>query len=133
DPVVVGMPTDEIRTPFVRPNQPEFDKLMGLRIWSNIRSCNACDLHVTTAKESVKSNPLKLMKYGPGIIRQAMFGRVDVLKGEQSVVPQDHGRLVFIGDCTAELAESYEGTFVPGCPPDPDEILNALANAGALE
>jgi uncharacterized protein (DUF362 family) len=133
EPVVVGSSIEEIRTPFVRPNHPEFDKLMGLRIWSNIRSCNACDLHVTTAKESVKSNPLKLMKYGPGIIRQAMFGRVDVLKGEQSVVPKDHGRLVFIGDCTAELAEGYEGTFVPGCPPDPDEILEALANAGALE
>jgi uncharacterized protein (DUF362 family) len=133
EPVVVGSTMDEMRTPFVRPNHPEFDKLMGLRIWSNIRSCNACDLHVTTAKESVKSNPLKLMKYGPSIIRQAMFGRVDVLKGEQSVVPKDHGRLVFIGDCTAELAEGYEGTFVPGCPPDPDEILEALANAGALE
>jgi uncharacterized protein (DUF362 family) len=133
DPVVLGSPIDEVRTSFVRPNHGEFDKLMGLRIWSNIRSCNGCDLHVTTAKESVKSNPLKLLKYGPSIIRQAMFGRVDVLKGEQSVVPQDHGRLVFIGDCTADLADGYDGTFVPGCPPDPDDILNALAKAGALE
>jgi hypothetical protein len=74
-----------------------------------------------------------MLRYGPGIVRQALFGRIDVLKGEQSIVPPGHGRLVFIGDCTAELAEGYEGTFVPGCPPDPDEILNALANAGALE
>jgi uncharacterized protein (DUF362 family) len=130
---VVGMSIEEARTPFVRPNQGEFQRMMGLRIWSNIRSCNGCDLHVTIAKESLRSNPRKFLKYGPGIVRQAIFGRTDVLKGEQSLVPEQHGRLVFIGDCTADLADGYDGTFVPGCPPDPDEILNALASAGALE
>lgn len=132
-PVVLGTPIEDIRTPFIRPNHGEFDKMLGLRIWSNIRSCNGCDLHVTMAKESMRSSPSRLLKYGPSIIRQALFGRIDAVKGEQATVPADHGRLVFIGDCTADLADGYDGTFVPGCPPDPDEILNALANVGALE
>lgn len=130
---VFGLSIDEARTPFVKPNAGEFQKMMGLHVWENIRSCNGCDLHVTLAKESMRSNPKKLLKYGPSIVRQALFGRTDVLKGEQSVVPENHGRLVFVGDCTADLADGYDGTFVPGCPPDPDDILNALANAGALE
>ncbi len=133
DPVVLGCSTDDVRTTFVRGNQDELQKMLGLRVWSNIRSCNGCDLHVTIAKESLRSKPSKMLRYGPSIVRQALFGRIDVLKGEQSVVPPDHGRLVFIGDCTADLADGYDGTFVPGCPPDPDDILNALANAGALE
>lgn len=133
EPRIMGLSLDEARTPFVRANMGEFQKMMGLHVWSNIRSCNGCDLHVTIAKESLRSNPSKLLKYGPSIVRQALFGRTDVFKGEQSIVPENHGRLVFIGDCTADLADGYDGTFVPGCPPDPDEILNALANAGALE
>jgi Ni,Fe-hydrogenase III small subunit len=40
---------------------------------------------------------------------------------------------VFIGDCTADLAAEHAGRFVPGCPPDPEDILEALAKAGALE
>jgi hypothetical protein len=133
EPVVTGLPVEEARTPFVRPNHGEFDKMFGLHIWSNIRSCNGCDLHVSLAKESMKASPSRLLRYGPSIVRQALFGRTDVLKGEQSVVPENHGRLVFIGDCTADLADGYDGTFVPGCPPDPDDIIRALAHAGVLE
>src|SRR5437868_6586424 len=132
-PQVVGMSVEEIRTPFKRPNQDQYQKMLGLRIWSNIRSCNGCDLHVTIAKESLKSKRSKMLKYGPPIARRLLFGRVDVVKGEQSVIPKDHGSLVFIGDCTEELAQEHAGVFVPGCPPDPDEILEALARAGALE
>jgi len=107
--------------------------MLGLRVWNNIRSCNGCDLHVTLAKESLRSNPATMLRYGPPIARKLLFGHVDLLKGEQATVPDDHGALVFIGDCTAELAAEHAGVFVPGCPPDPDEILDALARAGALE
>lgn len=131
--VVLGASVEEMRVPFKRPSQGEYQKLLGLRIWSNIRSCNGCDLHVTIAKESMTHNPLKALRYGPPLVRRALFGKIDVLKGEESVVPADHGSLVFIGDCTQELSEDYKGTFVPGCPPDPDAILDALAHAGALE
>jgi hypothetical protein len=98
-----------------------------------VRSCNGCDLHATIAKESLKTNPRLMLKYGPSLFRRMFFGRIDVLKGEQSKVPQDHGALVFIGDCTADLAAEHAGRFVPGCPPDPEDILEALAKAGALE
>jgi uncharacterized protein (DUF362 family) len=132
-PVVLGLPVEEARTPFARPDQGEYQKMLGLRVWSNVRSCNGCDLHVTIAKEALRSKPKTMLKYGPPILMKALFGRIDVLKGEQSRVPDDHGSLVFVGDCTAELAEHHQGVFVPGCPPDPDEILDALAKAGALE
>jgi uncharacterized protein (DUF362 family) len=130
---VRGLAIEELRTPFQRPDQGEYQQMLGLRVWSNVRSCNGCDLHVTIAKEALRSKPRKIMRYGPSILMKAMFGGIDVLKGEQSKVPDDHRRLVFVGDCTAELAQSHEGVFVPGCPPDPDEILDALARAGALE
>ncbi len=133
EPVIHGLSIDEARVPFKRPSQGEYQKLMGLRIWSNVRSCNGCDLHVTIAKEAMMSKPRAMIKYGPSLLSRIMFGRVDVLKGEQSHVPDDHGKLVLIGDCVADLAEEYEGTFVPGCPPDPEAILDALAHAGALE
>ncbi len=85
------------------------------------------------AKESLKSNPKMLFKYGPSLFKRMFFGRIDVLKGEGIKVPEDHGRLVFIGDCTQDLAAEHVGTFVPGCPPDPEAILDALAHAGAME
>lgn len=132
-PQVFGLSVDEVRTPFRRPNQGEYQKMLGLRVWSNVRSCNGCDLHVTIAKEALKSKPSTMLRFGPAIARRILFGRVDLLKGEQSKVPEDHGALVFVGDCTADLANEHGGIFVGGCPPDPDEILDALARAGALE
>jgi hypothetical protein len=132
-PDVRGASIEEMRTPFKRPNQGEYQQMLGLRVWSNMRSCNGCDLHTTIAKESLKSKPGTMLKYGPRILMKSVFGRIDVFKGEQCEVPDDHGRLVFIGDCTQELADHHDGVFVPGCPPDPDEILEAMARAGALE
>jgi len=132
-PHVHGLSIDEARVPFARPNQGEYQKLFGLRIWSNIRSCNGCDLHVTVAKEQMRSNPRTMLKYGPSMLSRILFGRVDVMKGAESRIPDDHGRLVFVGDCVADLAAEHAGTFVPGCPPDPEAILDALAHAGALE
>jgi len=133
EPIVVGSSIEELRTPFVRPNQGDYDKMLGMRVWANVRSCNGCDLHATMAKESVKSDPKMMFKYGPSLFRRMFFGRIDVFKGEGAKVPADHGKLVFIGDCTADLAKEHVGTFVPGCPPDPEAILDALAHAGAME
>ena len=133
EPRVVGTTIEEIRVPFLRPNAGEYDKMLGMRVWANVRSCNGCDLHASMAKESLKSNPKMMFKYGPSLFRKMFFGRIDVLKGEGIKVPQDHGKLVFIGDCTQDLAAEHVGTFVPGCPPDPEAILDALAHAGAME
>jgi uncharacterized protein (DUF362 family) len=132
-PDVRGLPIEAVAFPFKRPNQGACQRMLGLRVWTNVRSCNGCDLHVTIAKESLRSNPRIICRYGPRILKRVLLGRIDVLKGEQSKVPEDHGALVFFGDCTAELASGYRGAFVPGCPPDPEALLDAMAHAGAME
>jgi uncharacterized protein (DUF362 family) len=132
-PDVRGLAVEDVAVPFERPSQGECQRMLGLRVWSNVRSCNGCDLHVTIAKEWLRSNPRVILRYGPRILRRTLLGRIDVLKGEQSKVPDDHGALVFFGDCTADLAAGHAGTFVPGCPPDPKAVLDALAGAGAME
>ncbi len=133
EPVVRGLSIEEARVPFKRPNAGDYDKLFGLRAWANVRSCNGCDLHWSTAKEMMMSSPRAMLKYGPGLASKILLGHVDVMKGEQSHVPDDHGKLIFMGDCAADLMPEYDGTFVPGCPPDPEAILDALAHAGAME
>jgi uncharacterized protein (DUF362 family) len=130
-PDVRGLAIDDVAVPFKRPSQGECQRMLGLRVWSNVRSCNGCDLHVTIAKESLRSNPSVILRYGPRLLPRILLGRIDVLKGEQSNVPEDHGTLVFLGDCTAEPAAKYSGLFVPGCPPDPQAILDALVGLGA--
>jgi len=132
-PDVRGLTIEDVAIPFERPSQGECQRMLGLRVWANVRSCNGCDLHVTIAKGWLRSNPRVILRYGPRILRRTLFGRIDVLKGEQSRVPDDHGALVFLGDCTADLAAEHAGTFVHGCPPDPDAILDAMARAGAME
>jgi uncharacterized protein (DUF362 family) len=132
-PDVRGASVDELRVPFQRPNQAEYQHRLKMRVWENIRSCNGCDLNLNHAKEAVRSKPVTMVRYGIPIIRKALAGRIDVVKGEQSRIPDDHGAMVFLGDCTAELAAENPGVFVPGCPPDPDAILDALARAGELE
>jgi hypothetical protein len=129
-PDVRGLAVEDAATPFERPNEGAYRRMLGLRVWSNIRSCNGCDLHWTIAKESLFSRPGVMLCYGPRILRRSLFGRIDVLKGEQSKVPEDHETLVFLGDCTADLAAKHAGVFVRGCPPDPQAILDALAGAG---
>jgi uncharacterized protein (DUF362 family) len=130
-PDVRGLAIEDVVTPFGRPTQGAYQRMLGLRVWTNVRSCNGCDLHVTVVKESLRSNPSVMLRYGPRILPRILFGRIDVLKGEQSKVPEHHGTLVFLGDCTAELAADHAGFFVRGCPPHPQAILDALAGAGA--
>jgi uncharacterized protein (DUF362 family) len=130
-PDVRGLAIEDAATPFERPSDGAYRRMLGLRVWSNIRSCNGCDLHWTTAKESLFSKPGVMFRYGPRILQRSLFGRIDVLKGEQSKIPEDHETLVFLGDCTADLAAKHPGVFVRGCPPDPKAILDALAGAGA--
>jgi uncharacterized protein (DUF362 family) len=130
-PDICGLAIEDVASPFKRPNHGECQRMLGLRAPTNVRSCNGCDLNVTIVKESLRSNPGVMLRYGPRILPRILFGRIDVLKGEQCSVPADHGTLVFVGDCTAELAAKHAGTFVRGCPPDPHAILDALAGAGS--
>jgi uncharacterized protein (DUF362 family) len=130
-PDIRGLAIEDVAMPFARPTQGNCQQMLGLRVWANVRSCNGCDLLVTMVKEALRSKPGIMFRYGPRILPRILFGRIDLLKGEQSRVPEDHGTLVFLGDCTAELAAAHAGLFVRGCPPDPRTILDALAGASA--
>ena len=99
------------------PQPGRIPKLLGCDL-EQLRSCNGCDLHVRSPRID-DAHPAEGAPDGPPLLRRALFGKIDVLKGEESIRPADHGSLVFIGDCTQGLSEEYKGTFVPGCPPDP--------------
>ena len=89
--------------------------MLGLTVWSNVRSCNGCDLHVTIAKESLRSDP-RILALRPADPEAGALGRIDVLKGDNPRFPTTHGKLVFIGDCTADLAAEHAGGVYCGMP-----------------
>ena len=45
---------------------------------------------------------------------------------EEPEVPEEPGRILCIGNCCEKVARENDAYFVPGCPPKPEDILEAV-------
>ena len=86
-------------------------------------ACTACQSSIGKLSKLAKrstSGQLFFTKYG-------IFSRLDIIMGSNATVPENHGKIIFYGDCVKALAEKYpEYNFFSGCPPVSKDVLEEL-------
>jgi uncharacterized protein (DUF362 family) len=116
---VVGRPIEEVRTAF-RPPGRNYSRL-NLRFWFN-ESCSGCNHNVAAAQRRLMRRPSFL----PRFLWRALFGRIDVLCGNNPQLPLEYQRAICVGNCVKHYAKQHDLEYLKGCPPSEDQIVEFL-------
>ncbi len=101
----------------------DHDRKLKFYYWFTDETCSGC----TETLKDLKTYLLKTPSEWFGFLCNGILRRVDILSGK-SKVPENHGKLICIGNCTRHFAEKEGIPWVPGCPPKAGDILAALKN-----
>lgn len=101
-------------------------KLLGFYGWKNDRACAECEHVVEHAFALAIKNPRYWFTFIPKVARLMLFDRIDLLRGRDARVPEKHGNLLMVGDCTEKLALEYGVPHVPGCVPRPEAVIRRI-------
>ncbi len=80
----------------------------------------------TLAVKSAIRNPKYWLTFIPKFAYLAIFKRIDIIQGLHAEIPVKHGRIICLGDCTREIAKEKDFLYVKGCPPNSEDIIEAL-------
>ncbi|MFH1721140.1 MAG: DUF362 domain-containing protein [Candidatus Altiarchaeota archaeon] len=123
-PKVLGTPVDAAKTTFIPANQ-EFGHVLGIYSFRNPYACSMCIQNFSAAMKMAVTNPRYWLKV-PKLGYYAVLGRLNLVQGKKTCIPNVKGRMLCMGQCTKELAEKKGFTHVPGCPPKPEDIIKAI-------
>lgn len=63
-------------------------------------------------------------------IKNGLVSRLDIVIGNPSNLPSNHGNVIFYGNCARKIAEQHpEYPFIKGCPPVSKDALDQLIGA----
>lgn len=115
---VKGVPMSEVRTKFA----PAATVRKILNTQFRLKGCSGCSICVHRALQMFPRSPISALSF----VVQSTFGRLDFIAGTETPVPPDHGKLIFVGNCSAKLAKKYGADYIHGCPPKPEDVLKAI-------
>jgi len=101
-------------------------KLLNFYGWKNHRACAECEHAVEHAFHLGLVNPKYWFTFLPKLARLMLFDRIDLLRGRDAKIPEGHGKLLLVGDCTERLAQEYGVAHVPGCVPRPEAVIRRI-------
>ena len=120
DAECVGLPIEQARVNFAPPESPPHFNVFNMYVWSDDTACSAC------SSIEIKRFLLKKPWLGLKIFRWCVLGRTDFLLGRECYIPKNHGKIICLGNCSKDFAKKHKLTWVKGCPPGPEDIINAL-------
>ena len=115
---VNGIPISEVRTKFAPVEKVR--KILNTTI--RLEGCSGCSICVDQALQMLSRSPISALSF----IIYSVFGRLEIISGTDTPIPTDHGKLIFVGDCSAKQAKKYGVDYIKGCPPEPDDVLKAI-------
>ncbi len=125
DPEILGDAIKKVSIKFTRANEEyfQFQKLYNKR---NRYACSMCSNSLYEAIMAVKGNPAYWFKYGPKLAYLIFLKGVNFVSGGNSQLPNKPGKTICFGECTKNFAKENGLDWVPGCPPNPKDILRKL-------
>jgi len=99
----------------------DHDRKFNFYYWFTDETCSGCTRALIDLNIQIMRNPL----LWPIFFYNGILRRVDILSGK-SDVPEKHGKVVCVGNCTRELARKHNLIWVPGCPPRPMDIIKKM-------
>jgi uncharacterized protein (DUF362 family) len=124
---VTGEAFESRRMRFELPSS-EPKKLLNFYGWKNHRACAECEHVVEHAFKLGISSPRYWFTFLPKVARLMLFDRIDLLRGREARIPEGHGHLLMVGDCTEQLAAEYGVPHVPGCVPKPADVIRRIVD-----
>ncbi len=131
DVEVLGEKVDNLAQVF-DPAPQDVKRNHNFYVWRNYRACHLDDDAFHSALKIAKRNP----KYWMFLVKLAyysFFKRIDIVRGRGNKMPQFYKgqKIIVSGDCARDLLENYEELpanviHIPGCPPDPEDIIKAV-------
>jgi uncharacterized protein (DUF362 family) len=122
---VTGEAFESRRSTFELPKD-EPKKIFNFYGWKNHRACAECEHAVEHAYQLAARHPKYWFTFFPKLAYLMLFDRVDLLRGREAKVPEGHGRLLLVGDCTRRLAQEYGVDYVKGCVPRPEDVIRRV-------
>jgi len=113
-----GLTISDVRNPFLRARP--FHKRFNV-YYHPYDGCSGCINSVGEGVRSIRS-PIKLVKFLYwGIVR-----RIDFIAGLKPTIPDGAKKIICIGNCAADFAQSNGFRLVKGCPPKARDIRDAI-------
>ncbi len=125
EPTIIGSAFNERRTAFALPS-PGPKKVLRFYSWKNYRACAEDEHAFEHAIHLALTTPKYWFTFFPKFAFLVLFKRLDLLRGKGAEIPPDAGRILCIGDCSDQIADREGVYHVPGCPPKPKDIIEAI-------
>lgn len=123
--VICNFDYEKLASPFEKPKE-KLLQIGHVRFWRSPTACSQCTLSLKHALTEVRSHPYKYPKKWIFLFYHTLLGRIDFLYGADAKVPNPHGHVIAIGNCTKRLACQKEVLWIKGCPPSPKEIIENI-------
>ena len=95
---------------------------------SSMWMCTGCQMTLSRMNRKIAYTPELREKLRE---REKKYERIDFFVGrtEEEDIPEDHGVLLFCGNCTKKVSRLYpDAVHVPGCPPHYRELADKYVN-----
>jgi hypothetical protein len=125
NPNLSGVDIKEVKKSFKRANE-KYGNILNVYSWRNPYACSMCIDSFSLAVKSAIHSPKYWLTFIPKFAYYAIFKKIDIIQGMHAKIPEEHGRVICLGDCTREIAKKNNLTHIKGCPPSPRDVLEAL-------
>lgn len=125
DPEVKGTPLEQVRTKFEEANE-EYGHVLKIYSWRNPYACSMCIHSFSDAIKLATRRPEYWLTVVPKLAYYGLLKSLHIVQGKNAEIPTKSGRIICIGDCTKELSDKQNLSWVKGCPPKPEDILKEL-------
>jgi hypothetical protein len=122
EPEIIG--TAPSRT--FKPANEEFGRVANIYSWRDPTACSMCIDSFSGAVHMAIRNPRYWFSLVPRLAYWGLIGGLHVIQGKEARLPPRAGRVVCLGQCTRELADSEGLVHLSGCPPTPEDVAETL-------
>jgi len=123
EPVLLGDRIEDLAVQFSKANL-EWGRMLKVCSKRNPHACSMCVDSLMSAVQMAVKNPVKWGGFVAKFGYYALFEGIYIIQGMHSTFVPKKGWPVCFGKCTREHAKAHGFAHVPGCPPDPQDILN---------
>lgn len=124
DPTFVGGEAPRVPRFALPPDGPR--KMLNFYAWRNGRACSMAERVFEEAFQLALHNPRYWFTFMPKFIGHSVLGRLDYIRGVGAEPPDDHGAVLWVCDCSRQFISNNGTVVVPGCPPRPEDVLEAI-------
>jgi uncharacterized protein (DUF362 family) len=124
-PKVSGDAFPRLRTTFAMPD-PKPKKVLNFYSWKNYNACAEDEHCFEEAIHLAMRRPRYWFTFFPKFLYLVIFKGFHLLRGKNAAAPDVPGHKLCIGNCSKETADECGAHFVPGCPPEPEDILKTV-------